>query len=80
MVEVKSRKGEARILFQDDSRRPLDSGMTTGVRNAHNVGVFYPVTPDQNEIEVRMNYFCDIGDFVAVHVVVPNPLLVSTKK
>ena len=54
--------------------------MTTAVANALNLGVFYPATPDQEEIEVRVNYFCDIADFVAVHVVVPNPLLVLRRK
>jgi hypothetical protein len=79
-VEVKPRKGESRILFQNESRRPPDGGMTTGVDHARNLGVYYPVSGDQKEIEVRMNYFCDIGDFVAVHVVVPNPSLLTNRK
>jgi hypothetical protein len=80
LVEVISKKGERRTLFEDESRRPPEGGMITGVDNARNIGVFFPVTLDQPEIEVRMNYDCDIGDFVAVHVVVPNPLLVPKQK
>jgi hypothetical protein len=79
-VEVKPRKGEWRTLFADPSQRPPEGGMTTSVRNAQNIGMYYPATPDQREIEVRMNYFCDVGDFVAVHVVVLNPLLLSFRK
>jgi hypothetical protein len=54
--------------------------MTTGVQNARNIGLFYPASLDQPEIEVRMNYSCDVGGHVAVHLVVPNPSLVTKPK
>lgn len=78
-VEVHPRKGESKTIFEDQTRRPPNDGMITGVDHARNVGLYYPASLDQPEIEVRMNYFCDIGDFVAVHVVVPNPLLFTNK-
>jgi hypothetical protein len=49
--------------------------MITGVNNARNVGLFFPASLNQSKIEVRMNYLYDTGDFTAVHLVVPNPLL-----
>ena len=79
-VEIRPKEGDTRVLFEDESRRPPEGGMITQVENAHKIGVYYPATPDQKEIEVRVNYFCDIGDFVAVHVIVPNPLLIPNQK
>jgi hypothetical protein len=70
--------GERRIIFENEARRPPNDGMVTGVDHARNIGLYYPVTLSQPEVEVRVNYFNDFGDdFVAVHVVVPNPLLVK---
>jgi len=79
-IEVCRKGGESQIIFEDDTRRPPSAGMTTGVENARKIGLFYPASFDQSEIEVRVNYFCDVGDFVAVHVVVPNPLLGAKPK
>lgn len=79
-VEIIPKKGDRLVLFEDQSKRPPEGGMLTQVENADKIGIFYPATTDQKEIEVRVNYFCDIGDFVAVHVIVPNPLLTSKQK
>jgi hypothetical protein len=79
-VEIKPKKGDPQIVFEDETRRPPNDGMITGVDHARNVGLYYPASLDQPEIEVRMNYSCDIGDFVAVHIVVPNPLLLPKRK
>jgi hypothetical protein len=49
--------------------------MVTGVPNARGVGFFYPATSDQPSVEVRMNYDCDAFGHIAVHLVVPNPLV-----
>ena len=69
--------GDRKTLFDDETRRPPNDGMVTGVDYAHGIGLFFPVTHSQPDIEVRVNYHCELGgDFVAVHVVVPNPLLV----
>jgi hypothetical protein len=54
--------------------------MTTAVDHARHVGVMYPASLNQPNIELRINYFCDLGDFVAVHVVVPNPVLQPKSK
>ena len=80
LVEVVTTSGERRTLFSDESIRPPEKGFATGVPNAHKIGVFFPVSLDQAEIEVRMNYHCDVGDFVAVHVVVASPLHESKRK
>jgi len=79
-VEIRPKKGDWHVLFEDESKRPPEGGMVTRVENAHNIGLYYPATPDQKEIEVRVNYFCDVGDFVAVQVIVPNPLVVTKQK
>ena len=79
VVEVHPKNGETKTIFEDQTRRPPNDGMITGVDHARNVGLYYPASLEQPEIEVRMNYFCDIGDFVAVHVVVPNPLVLTNK-
>src|SRR5262245_50019173 len=79
-IEVIRKGGESQVIFEDETRRPPSAGMTTGVENARKIGLFYPASLDQPEIEVRVNYFCDVGDFVAVHVVVPNPLLAPKPK
>jgi hypothetical protein len=55
--------------------------MITRIKNAHGIGLFFPATPSQPEVEVRVNYSNDFGDDgVAVHVVVPNPLLAKKRK
>ena len=59
--------------------RPPNSGMITGVPNAEKIGLYYPKTLDQPEVEVRMNYSCDVCGFIAVHLIVPNPLVVAPK-
>ena len=79
LVEIIPKKGERRTLFEDESQRPPNDGMTTGVEHAYNIGLFFPETLSQREIEVRVNYGCDIGDSVAVHVVVPNPLVLTNR-
>jgi hypothetical protein len=79
LVELIHKKGDRQTLFQDEKRRPPSDGMVTSVDHAHNIGLFFPATLTQPEIEVRVNYSCDIGDFVAVHVVVPNPLAVAKR-
>ncbi len=76
LVEVSPRKGGGRTIFEDTFRRPPGDRMTTQVPYAHNIGLYYPASLQQEEIEIRVNYFCDVGNFVAVHVVVPNPLLI----
>ena len=74
-IEVIRRKGaESEVIFEEETRRPPNAGMITGVQNARKIGLYYPASLDQPEIEVRVNYDCDICGFVAVHVVVPNPL------
>ena len=81
MVEVSTSKGECRIIFEDNTHRPPSSGMVTGVDGAHSIGLYFPVTLSQPEVELRVNYHNDFGDdFVAVHVVAPNPLLVEKKR
>jgi hypothetical protein len=50
--------------------------MTTGVPNAEGVGFSYPKSADQPSVEVRMNYKCDAFGYIAIHVVVPNPLVI----
>jgi hypothetical protein len=79
-IEVIPNKGEGYTMFKDEARRPPSHGMITVVNHARNIGLFYPASLDQADIEVRMNYSCDIGDFVAVHVVVPNPLLLKKEQ
>jgi len=76
LVELISQTGDRRTIFEDEKRRPpTDGGMITGVEHASKIGLFYPASLDQPEIEVRVNYYCELGDSVAVHIVVPNPLL-----
>jgi hypothetical protein len=79
-VEVSRKQGDVQVIFEDETRRPPSAGMITVVPHAQKIGLYYPASLDQPEIEVRVNYSCDIGDFVAVHVVVPNPLLVAKPK
>ena len=64
-------------VYENESIRPPSDGMITGVPNARLIGLFYPKTSDQEEVEVRMNYDCDLCGFIAVHVIVPNPLRVA---
>jgi len=81
LVEVRPLKGESRIIFKDDTRRPPEDGMITGVEHARKIGLYCPATLNQSEVEVRVNYFNDFGDdFVAVHIVSPNPLLVEKNR
>jgi hypothetical protein len=79
LVEVILKGGERRTIFQDEADRPPgDGGMVTVVDHARGIGLFYPATLSQREIEVRVNYSNDFGDaFVAVHLAVPNPLLIE---
>ena len=67
------------VVYTGSVARPPNSGMITGVPNAEKIGLYYPQTLDQPEVEVRMNYSCDVCGYIAVHLIVPNPLLVSTK-
>lgn len=79
LVEVIPKKGELRVLYENTKEEPPSDGFITDVRNAHNIGLAYPATPTQSLIWVRVNYFCEMGDSVAIHLVVPNPL-VETRK
>ena len=64
------------VIFRHEEIRPQSAGMVTGTSNTHySVGVFYPATREQAEIEVRMNFRCDICRGVSLHLIVPNPLL-----
>src|SRR5262245_53210216 len=49
LVEVRPQKGESRIIFEDDTRRPPNDGMITDVDHAHNIGLYFPVTFNQHE-------------------------------
>ena len=80
LVEVIPRGGNSRIIFEDDARRPPFDGTTSRARNARKIGLSYPACLSQPEIEVRVNYECDVGNFVAVHVVVPNPVLLEARR
>jgi hypothetical protein len=78
LVEVNSHKGsEWLTLYEDEAIRPPSDGMITGVRYARGIGLFYPKSISQPDVEVRVNYRCEVGgDSVHIHVVVPNPLWV----
>jgi len=70
--------GERRALYEDETIAPPCDGMITGVRYAHGIGLFFPTNISQPDIQVRVNYSCELGgDSVHIHVVVPNPLLVA---
>jgi hypothetical protein len=80
LVEVTPQKGKGRTVFEDKGVQPLNDGMVTGVEHAHGIGLYYPATLSQPEVEVRVNYSNDFGDDgVAVHVVAPNPLLIAKR-
>ncbi len=72
-VEVTRKGSDSQTVFEDEQQRPPNDGMITGVQNARNIGLFFPLTLEQPEIEVRMNYSFANDDFIAVHLVVPNP-------
>lgn len=63
------------ILFEDDSIRPETSGFQTGLLNHSTIGIYFPQSVNQSKIELRMNYSCELGRSLAIHVVVDNPLL-----
>lgn len=70
-------KGDRRTIYEDETICPPSDGMVTAVRYAHGIGLFFPETSTQPDIQVRVNYRCEMGgDSVHIHVVVPNPLLV----
>ncbi|GEP45782.1 hypothetical protein BGE01nite_50730 [Brevifollis gellanilyticus] len=68
---------DPKVVYTGRIDRPPNSGMITGVPNAQKIGLFFPAKLDQPEVEVRMNYSCDVCGFIAVHLIVPNPLLVN---
>lgn len=76
VIEVNPRHGESKTVYEDKSKHPPSDGMVTGVPNAEGVGFYYPKSADQPSVEVRMNYRCDAFGHIAIHVVVPNPLVI----
>jgi hypothetical protein len=74
-IEVTPRHGDSKTVYEDESKRPPNDGMVTGVPNARGIGFFYPASPNQPTVEVRMNYDCDAFGHIAIHLVVPNPLV-----
>lgn len=79
-IEVNPRNGKSKTIFENESRRPPNEGMVTGVPNAHNIGFFYPASPDQPTVELRVNHDCDAFGHIAIHLVVPNPLVIAKQK
>ena len=78
MIEVIPEEGGSRIVFEDETKRPPNSGMITGLPNAYGVGLFFPADLAQSDVELRINYRCELGDgFVAIHVIAPNPLILK---
>jgi hypothetical protein len=76
LVEVISRDGQRRTVYENDAIcPPTDGGMITGVEATPKIGLFYPASLKQPEIEVRANYYCELGHSVAVQLVVLNPLV-----
>lgn len=79
-VEVNPRNGKSKTIYENESRRPPNDGMVTGVPNARQIGFFYPASPDQPTVEVRVNHDCDAFGHIAVHLVVPNPLVIAKQQ
>lgn len=79
-IEVIPRHGKRKTVYEDESKRPVSDGMVTGVPNAQHIGFYYPASSDQPTVEVRMNYDCDAFGHIAVHVVVPNPLVIAKQQ
>lgn len=76
--ELTSNHGVVNTLFKDESRRPpTDGRLITAVNHLANVDLIYPASLDQSEIELHVNVFSQTEDFVAIHIVVPNPLLLT---
>ena len=61
LVEVIFRGGESTVFENDAIRPPTDGGMITGVEATPKIGLFYPASLNQPEIEVRANYYCELG-------------------
>lgn len=79
-IEVNLRNGKSKTVYEDKSKRPPNDGMVTGVPNARQIGFYYPASSDQPSVEVRVNYRCDVFGHIAVHLVVPNPLVLAQEQ
>lgn len=79
-IDVIPRSGKSKVLYENESRRPPNDGMVTAVPNARNIGFYYPASPEQPTVEVRVNHDCDAFGHIAVHVVVPNPLVIAKQQ
>lgn len=79
-IDVIPRNGKSKVLYENESRRPPNAGMVTAVPNARNIGFYYPASPEQPTVEVRVNHDCDAFGHIAVHVVVPNPLVIAKQQ
>jgi hypothetical protein len=79
-IEVNPRNGKSQTVYRDKSKRPPNDGMVTGVPNARRIGFYYPASADQASVEVRVNHSCDVFGHIAVHLVVPNPLVLAQEQ
>lgn len=74
LVEV-FENNDSEYVYEDDESKPLNNGFVTTLSNVNGIGLFIPVTEDQDLVEFRVSYFCPFGRHIAVHVVAENPML-----